>query len=301
MVNRGKILIVDDEDIIRGMLEAELEESYSVTTAKNAAEALELCKNNTFDLVISDINMPGMKGYDLLAEIKKLYPATKVSLITAYNIDDYVRLAKEHGISNIIPKTTPFNFDELNILVKGLITEDIFGVERHMHPGYEMVKTYTLTASAQIATIESDIMEQVSKIFRNEKFLQILLEEAITNAIYHAPRDADGREKYIKHSDVVLSPEEYVDIVLIKDAEKYGLSVIDKSGRLTKETILNKLDRHINVEGLLDENGRGIYMSRLYADRLIINIKRMVRTEFIFLNYFTDKYKGYKPLYINEL
>jgi YesN/AraC family two-component response regulator len=124
----GKILIVDDEMIIREMLRTELEETYEVETTVNGIKALELCKKSAYDLVISDINMPGMKGYELLGKIRELYPSTKVALITAYNIDDYVRMAKEHGISNIIPKTTPFNFEELGSLVKGLISEDIFGM-----------------------------------------------------------------------------------------------------------------------------------------------------------------------------
>jgi len=297
----GSILIVDDEQIIRGMLQAELEDNFNVTTSKNAGEALAICKENKFDLVISDINMPGMKGYELLSEIKRLYPKTKTALITAYNVDDYVRLAKEHGVSNIIPKTTPFNFDELNTLVKGLITEDIFGIGRHMREGFEIVKKYLLKRSAELSEIEGDIMKQVASFHRKEKLLRILLEEIISNAVYHAPTDLGGDEKYEKHSDIVLQPYEYVDIVLVKDDEKYGISVTDQSGRLTKETVFYKLDRNIHKEGLLDENGRGIYMSRLYADRLIININPKVKTEVIFLNYFTDKYKGFKPIYINEL
>ena len=297
----GKILIVDDEKIIRGMLQAELEDYYEVTTAVNAEEALEICKTATFDLVISDINMPGMKGYDLLGEIKKLYPRTKVSLITAYNIDDYVRMAKQHGISNIIPKTTPFNFDELNTLVKGLVSEDIFGIERHMHEGYEIVAVYEMKESADIERVENDIMKKVTAFFREEMSLRILLEETLSNAVYHAPVTADGKEKYIKHSKITLEPSEYVDVKLVKDDEKYGVAVVDKSGHLTKDIVLYKIDRNIMAEGLLDENGRGLHMSRMYSDRFMINIKPKVKTEVIMLNYFTDKYKGYKPLYITEL
>lgn len=297
----GRILIVDDEPIIRGMLKTELEESFEVETAGNANEAMDRCRQNTYDLVISDINMPGIKGYDLLAEIKRTYPRTRVALITAYNVDDYVRLAKHHGISNIIPKTTPFNFDELNTMVKGLVTEEIFGIGRQMRPVFEIVKQYTVTNSDDIVAVEDDIMRQVAKFFREERFLRVLLEEAISNAVYHAPVNERGETKYRKHSRVVLTPEEHVDISLARDEEKYGVSVIDKSGRLTKETVLYKIDRNIHGDGVLDENGRGIHMSRLYSDRLIINLKPNVKTEVIFLNYYEDKYIGYKPLYINEL
>jgi hypothetical protein len=72
-------------------------------------------------------------------------------------------------------------------------------------------------------------------------------------------------------------------------------------GRLTKETVLYKIDRQITGEGMLDDSGRGIHMSRLFSDRMIINIAPKSKTEFILMNYFSHKYRGYKPLYINEL
>lgn len=82
---------------------------------------------------------------------------------------------------------------------------------------------------------------------------------------------------------------------------KYAVSITDYQGKLTKETVLYKIDRQITGEGLLDDSGRGIHMSRLFADRMIINIEPGKRTEVILLNYFSHKYRGYKPLYINEL
>jgi anti-sigma regulatory factor (Ser/Thr protein kinase) len=170
-----------------------------------------------------------------------------------------------------------------------------------MKKDFETVKEYVIKRSDEIEPVETDILKQVAIFFREEMSLRILLEETISNAVYHAPTTKDGKEKYIKHSQVVLDPGEYVDIVLAKDEEKYAISVTDKSGRLTKETVLYKLDRNIHAENLLDENGRGIHMSRMYTDRFVINIKPLVKTEIIMMNYFTQKYKGYKPLYINEL
>jgi len=297
----GNVLIVDDEAIMRGMLEIELEEQYDVFTAGNAAQAFEILGKNRIDLVISDINMPGMKGYDLIAKVREQFPKTKVALITGYNIDDYMRMAKENNISNIISKSTPFNFDEFNSIVFSLVTEKIFGIEKYMLPDYSVVKEYTLQSSSQISGIEQDIIDIISTFHRPQLFVQILLEEIITNAVYHAPVDEHGHTKYEKHSQVVLDEKEIVKIILGKDSEKYGVSVVDTSGRLTKEQILYRLDRHIHGEGLLDENGRGLHMSRMYADRLIINIKKNVTTEILFINYLDEKYRGSKPLYINEI
>lgn len=129
------ILIVDDETSIRMMLFDYLEDKYEIHTAENAEIGLRLCKERRFDLVISDVNMPGMKGPEFLFEVKKIHPATHIILITAYNIDNYVRMARQYNISNIIPKTSPFNFTELDLIVEGLLTGDIFGLSRYLLPG----------------------------------------------------------------------------------------------------------------------------------------------------------------------
>jgi CheY-like chemotaxis protein len=297
----GKVLIVDDEAIMRGMLEIELEDQYDVFTASNASQAFEILARDQIDLVISDINMPDMKGYDLAASLRQKYPRCKVALITGYNIDDYVRMAKEHNISNIISKSTPFNFDEFNSIVYGLVTENIFGLEKYMLPDYSVIKNFAVRGSGEIAAVEKDVIEAISLFHRPQLFVQILLEEIITNAIYHAPVDGSGKKKYEKHTPVVLDAREAISLTLGRDSEKYGVAVMDPSGQLTKETVLYRLDRHIHGEGMLDENGRGLHMSRMYADRLIINIRRNVSTEVIFINYFDEKYRGSKPLYINEV
>jgi CheY-like chemotaxis protein len=301
MIKAGKILVVDDEAIIRQMLQVELEDKYDVVTAVNSYEALKILEKQGFDLVISDINMPGMKGYELLKIVREKWPATRVSLITAYDINEYVHMARLHGVSNIIPKTTPFNFNELHDLINGLITMDIFGIQKHLTDKGSIVREYVLKKSNDIDRIEEMILSEVSKFHRQENNIYILLEEIITNAIYHGITDAEGRPKYRKHSDVTLDPNEYVYITLGRDDEKYGIAIMDNGGCLDRDKILEKLERHLNYEGLLDESGRGIFMSRIYADRLIFNIHRGKKTEVIFFNYFSQKYKGFKPLYIKEI
>jgi len=297
----GKVLIVDDEAIIREMLQVELEKSYDVYTAEDAGKAFEILNDTPINLVISDINMPGMKGFELVKQVKEKYPSAKTALITAYNVNDYIRMAKENDISNIISKSTPFNFDEFNSIVKNLVTEHIFGLENYMLPDFKVLGEYTILNSKQISEVEDSVIELISRFHKAEPFVNILLEELITNAVYHAPVDENGKEKYIKHSDVVLDESEAVKIYIGRDSEKYGVSVMDTSGKLTKKQALFKIDRHIHGEGLLDEDGRGLHMSRIYSDRFIINIKKDVATEAIFMNYLGEKYKGFKPLYINEI
>ena len=295
------ILVVDDETSIRMMLFDYLEDTYEVHTAENAEIGLRLCKERSFDMVISDVNMPGMKGPEFLFEVKKLHPATRIILITAYNIDNYVRMARQYDISNIIPKTSPFNFAELDLLIDGLLTNNIFGLPRYLLPGFVDLGNFCVRSSKEAKTVREEISELFTTKLGTSGNMKLILDEVITNAVYHAPAFPDGTQKYQEFVNVELQPDEYVYLHCGHDSEKYGIAILDKKGRLSKETVLYKIDRQITSEGILDDSGRGIHMSRLFSDRMIINIEPKSKTEIILLNYFSHKYRGYKPLYINEL
>jgi len=296
-----KILVVDDEKAIRLMLLDFLEDKYLVKTADNGDDAWEMLSKEHFDLVISDINMPGISGPKLLSDIRRKYPSTRVALITAYNVDDYVRVAKDNTISNIIPKTVPFNFSELDSLVAGLLTGDIFGLSKYLLTDKTVLDTTWIKSTQDARDSRERIINMFEEKFGTSGDMKLIFDEVVTNAIYHAPTLSDGSEKYQEFSDVALEENEYIYVESGFDKEKYAISITDYQGKLTKEMVLYKIDRQITGEGLLDDSGRGIHMSRLFADRMIINIEPNKRTEVILINYFSHKYRGYKPLYINEL
>ena len=114
-----KILVVDDEDIIRESLSYILKkEKYDVDEAANGKIASEMLKNKSYDLVITDLEMPEMKGVELLEEIKKTNVQTNTIIITAYGSVDTAIAALRSGASDYILK--PVEFDELLIKVKKL-------------------------------------------------------------------------------------------------------------------------------------------------------------------------------------
>ena len=121
-----KVLVVDDErdveflfrqkfrkEIRRG--EIELEFAFS------GEEALEVLKNGgraDLVLVLSDINMPGMNGLELLRQIKSTPPPIPVCMMTAYGNDDYRQRAAEYGSDGYLTK--PVDFDELKAQIRNL-------------------------------------------------------------------------------------------------------------------------------------------------------------------------------------
>lgn len=79
------ILLVDDEENIRFLYEEEFkDEGYSIISASNGSEALELFASDQPDLVILDIQMPGMNGIEVLRQMKTIDPTVPVILSSAY-------------------------------------------------------------------------------------------------------------------------------------------------------------------------------------------------------------------------
>ena len=82
---RKRILLVDDQQSVREAIALLLSlDNHTVVEAANGAEALALYKPGHFDLVITDFQMPEMKGNELAAKIKQAWPAQPVLMITAY-------------------------------------------------------------------------------------------------------------------------------------------------------------------------------------------------------------------------
>ena len=82
---KAQILIVEDDHDLREALVTTLELSkFRVREAANAQEALARLAEAPVDMVVSDVNMPGLSGHELLAEVQRLYPGLPMMLITAY-------------------------------------------------------------------------------------------------------------------------------------------------------------------------------------------------------------------------
>ncbi|OGS37504.1 MAG: hypothetical protein A2293_12640 [Elusimicrobia bacterium RIFOXYB2_FULL_49_7] len=301
-----KILIVDDEPAIRFLLQDILSElTYETLTAENGVEALAvLGKDPGVDMIISDINMPKMMGFELLAKVETLYPHIKRVLITAYNVEDYLALSVQHGISNILTKTTPFNFDEVTSVIQNLLSENVFGIDHFLRPNTP-THSIAITDPSKIHDYTLQMLESLRPP-GNSHNLEMVVVELLNNAIFYGIKDMDPEKKEDWNDQFILNEGE-VNLSWGKDEEKIIFSVSDSGGKLTKKKVLHWLSRQIDKDdtgmpvGLLDFHGRGFFISREYVDRLIINIKKNIRTEIICLQYVKGSYQGHKPLLINEI
>ena len=108
-----RILIVDDYSPTRQLITDALNQSgrYEINEAENGREALDMCVQNPFDLVISDVMMPGGGGMELLSKLQEMSPDTSVIMITAQPAVELTVSAMKKGAIDFLKK--PFNIDDL--------------------------------------------------------------------------------------------------------------------------------------------------------------------------------------------
>jgi predicted regulator of Ras-like GTPase activity (Roadblock/LC7/MglB family)/DNA-binding response OmpR family regulator len=117
-----RVLVVDDEEDMLWMLQRNLNkgmENVEILAAKSGEEALALLSDRSVDLVITDINMPGMSGLDLLVEINNQFPGTGVIIMTAYPSNAYENKAMMSGSLRFIEK--PFDIKEVRSIVEEVL------------------------------------------------------------------------------------------------------------------------------------------------------------------------------------
>ena len=113
-----KLLVVDDMEGIREGVRFYFEDKgYSVFTAESAELASPIIKTETPDIILLDLDLPGMSGLDLLKLIRQFNNTVKVIMVSASNVN-FLKDPRFRGlgISEFIPK--PFSFDELELAIK---------------------------------------------------------------------------------------------------------------------------------------------------------------------------------------
>jgi two-component system response regulator PilR (NtrC family) len=111
------ILIVDDEQSMRDVLAIMLKkEGYEVVTVEDGAEAIKAIEEDIYDLVITDIKMPGIDGLQVLRSVKRASPNTLVIVITAYSSTEDAVFAIKQGALDYITK--PFEIEKIKLVIK---------------------------------------------------------------------------------------------------------------------------------------------------------------------------------------
>ena len=140
-LRQRNVLIVDDDALVRETLQFVLEDSgYAVYATASGADALQILEQKPIDLVLTDIFMPGMNGFELLRQIRERAPDIPVILITGYGSIEMARDALKQGASDFITK--PYNIHEIPIMIErnlmrhSLLTSQTRQMEQEVQKSY---------------------------------------------------------------------------------------------------------------------------------------------------------------------
>jgi two-component system response regulator PilR (NtrC family) len=178
---KAKILVVDDEESIREFLEIMLrKEGYEITLAEDGQKAKELLQKKSFDMIISDLQMPNMTGIELLKYVRQDFPEVLFMMITAFGTTETAVEAMKMGAYDYLTK--PFKIDEVRINISNALRsknlefenkslkkelgkeysfQNIIGNSPAMHYVFDLIKRVSQAPTNILVTGESGTGKEV--------------------------------------------------------------------------------------------------------------------------------------------
>ncbi len=156
-----KILIVEDDELFRGALTDYLEKTYEVLEVESAEEALEVLSKSVPDLILLDLNLPGMDGMQLLSEIKSRWPVPPVIMITA--VDDIPRVVESirKGAFDYLAK--PINSQELVLAIERAFESSEWRAELEQRRTLQMVSNGAIKLIGKSDSLEN-LRQEIAKV-----------------------------------------------------------------------------------------------------------------------------------------
>lgn len=219
-----RILIVEDEIELCDLIAEGLSlDGYAVDTSYNGEEAYDFILTETYDLVILDLNLPGMDGIDILRNIRKQNKELKFLILSARgSVSDKV-LGLDIGANDYLVK--PFDFEELEARIRNLL--------RRSFTQEDSILTY--------GTLCLDTKKRIARI--NEKELILTRKELAL------------LEYFLLHPNQVISQEEFMEHVWNMEADSFSNAV-----RVHIASLRKKLKAELSYDLIQTKIGEGYYL-----------------------------------------
>lgn len=162
-MRRTRILVVDDEHLIRWSLEQNLKkQGYEVVTAGNGEDALRIVREEQPDLILLDIQLPGMSGLEVLEKVKEFDDEIVVIMVTAHGGLETAVNAMRLGAYDYLNK--PFNLDEMAIIIKkALETSDLRKEVASLRSEHKKIGPPNIIGQSRHMSTILDMMDKIAR------------------------------------------------------------------------------------------------------------------------------------------
>ncbi|HTF36108.1 MAG TPA: HD domain-containing phosphohydrolase [Myxococcota bacterium] len=240
LLERPTVLVVDDERGPRESLRMILEPAHRVLLAVNGSEALEILRTTSVDVVSLDLNMPGMKGSELMSTLRSEFPQVEVVVITGYGTVESATLAVRYGISDYLQK--PFDVVQVTAAV---------GRALERRRGQRELVTF-LEALGSVLGRERDVRALLAEIARSPR-----LRGSVGEVMDHAGRRARAQEGESARTSAFL--EVLAETIESQDRYMRGHArrVAFYAGLLAERICLSaKEQEHVRISAFLHDLGK---------------------------------------------
>ena len=189
------VLVIEDDDTVRDVLHSFLTgKGFEVTLAKSGEEGIDLLRSSRFELIITDLVMPGLGGMDVLKEVKAAKILAPVIVLTAYGTVQTAVEAMKLGAFDYITK--PFNLDEIGIVIEKALNLSKLQKENLMLK-MQLRKRYNFKGLVGRSTSMEHVYDMIEKIADTDSTVLILGEsgtgkELIAKTIHYNSSRAAG-------------------------------------------------------------------------------------------------------------
>ncbi|MCM8795391.1 MAG: diguanylate cyclase [Candidatus Omnitrophica bacterium] len=248
-----QILVIDDEEIMRNMLRDVLSDAgYQVVTAANGLEAIEKFKERDFNIVITDIRMPGIDGVEVTRKFKSLDSNICVIAITGYaSIDSAIAILKE-GAYDYINK--PFNIDEIKIVVGRAAERQKLLKEAKEKEKYRQLSIFDgLTEVYNRRYFDEIAPKEVARAKRYKKFLTLFMVDIDHFKNFndtHGHQAGDWALKRI--AQLLLGNIRSIDYIFRYGGEEFAI-ILPETNKINSLTVARRLRLAVSLAKFLDK------------------------------------------------
>ena len=232
----GRILFIEDEERLRKNIKILLaDEGYDVETVRNGYEGIQKLKNEPYDIVLTDLKMPGIDGLSVLKYVKDHNPDVLVIVITGYASVESSIKAMRHGAYDYVTKPLDFDFLKLSIeraLEKGRLTKEL--------------KSYYEDLEDRVRERTRELRETQAQLIQSEKLAVIgELAAVVAHEIKNPLISIGGFARLLKNK--ISNPEKAKEIAdIIADEVSRLERILKNLLNFTRESEPNLKPKHIN-------------------------------------------------------